>query len=185
MLLDTKGIPVACYASAAAFLAAPAGPGCVVSDLRMPGLSGMELLSALLQADDPRPVILLTAHGDVELAVQALKHGAFDFIEKPFEEKRLLDSIRAAIEANTASIARRSELQGLRSRYESLTERQRQVFWLVADGCANKEIAARLGISVRTVETYRAWVLERMRAENLADLVQMSMMLRPHVEIAK
>lgn len=182
MLLETKGIPVARFASAAAFLDAPATPGCVVSDLRMPGLNGMELLAALKQSQDPRPVILLTAHGDVELAVQALKQGAFDFIEKPFEEERLLQAVRAAMDAGVESTARRNELDDLKSRYESLTERQRQVLWLVVDGCANKEVAARLGISVRTVETYRAWVLERMRAESFADLVRMSMVLRPHVQ---
>jgi two-component system response regulator FixJ len=183
MLLETKGIKVSRYTNAADFLSAPQEPGCVVSDLRMPGLNGMELLAAMQQARDLRPVILLTAHGDVELAVQALKRGASDFIEKPFEEDRLLAAIRTALEANAVSSAKHEELQELRSRYETLTERQRQVLWLVVEGCANKEVAARLSISVRTVETYRAWVLERMRAESLADLVRMAMLLRSSADL--
>lgn len=171
-LLATKGFTVHCHASAEEFLAAAPAGGCVVSDLRMPGLNGLDLLAALQAAGDPRPVILLTAHGDVGLAVQALKQGAFDFIEKPFEEERLLGAVEAAIEAGARSASRMTELSELRRRYDSLSERQREVMWLVVAGCANKEISARLGISIRTVETYRAWVFEKMDATTLAELVR-------------
>ena len=176
-LFTLKGYNVQCHASAAAFLAVPPAGGCVVSDLRMPGLNGLELLAALQSARDPRPVILLTAHGDVELAVRALKQGAFDFIEKPFEEERLLGAVAAAIEAGARSQVRLTELTELRQRYDSLSERQREVMWLVAAGCANKEISARLGISIRTVETYRAWAFEKMNVKTLAELVRMAVAL--------
>ena len=145
MLLTSRGLHHASYSSADAFLSAPPCGGCVVSDLRMPGLNGLELLTALQSIHDQRPVILLTAHGDVELAVRALKQGAFDFIEKPFEEARLLQAITAA-------------------------------------GCSNKEVAARLGLSIRTVETYRAWVLEKMQTKTLADLVRASVQLQEVLE---
>lgn len=176
-LFATKGYAVEAFASAGDFLAAPSSGGCVVSDLRMPGLNGLELLAALQSSGDPRPVILLTAHGDVELAVRALKQGAFDFIEKPFEEDRLLDAVAAAIEAGERSAVRMTELSELRQRYESLSVRQREVMWLVVAGCANKEISARLGISIRTVETYRAWVFEKMNVKSLAELVRLGVAL--------
>jgi two-component system response regulator FixJ len=178
MLLATKGFVVDRYPSADAFLAAPSTPGCIVSDLRMPGLSGMELLTTLQNASDPRPVILLTAHGDIELAVRALKQGAFDFIEKPFEETRLLQAITAALESGERAAIELSELCNLKKRYASLTERQKEVMWLVVSGCSNKEVAARLGISIRTVETYRAWVLEKMQTKTFADLVRASISLQ-------
>jgi two-component system response regulator FixJ len=182
MLLATKGFAVASYADAVSFLAAPITPGCVVSDLRMPGLNGLELLGAMRQADDPRPVILLTAHGDVELAVRALKQGAFDFIEKPFDEERLLRAVAEALETGKRTAIRLSELTGLKTRYESLTERQKEVMWLIVAGCANKEVAARLGISIRTVETYRAWVLEKMQTRSFAELVRVSIALKELLE---
>jgi two-component system response regulator FixJ len=184
MLLETKGLTVSRYESADSFLDAPSFPGCIVSDLRMPGLNGLQLIEALHDIGDTRPVILLTAHGDVELAVQALKRGAFDFIEKPFEEERLLQAVRTALASSETATSRQNERLELKRRYDLLTERQRQVFWLIASGCSNKEVAARLRISVRTVETYRAWVLERMRAESFADLVRMSVVLRQHLDAA-
>jgi two-component system response regulator FixJ len=185
MLLTTKGFAVACHSSADAFLATPIDEGCVVSDLRMPGLNGLELLAAIQHAGDPRPVILLTAHGDVELAVRALKHGAFDFIEKPFDEERLLQAIAAALESGARAATKFTEMSELRSRYESLSERQKEVMWLVVAGCANKEVAARLRISIRTVETYRAWVLEKMQTRSFADLVRVSIRLQDMLEQPK
>ncbi len=182
MLLESKGIAVSRYPSAATFLAAPPAPGCVLSDLRMPGLNGMELLQTLRASGDPRPVILLTAHGDVELAVQALKLGALDFIEKPFDEDRLVQAIRTALEKGAEAAAKAEELRELKRRYDTLTERQKQVLWLIVAGRSNKEVAAELRISVRTVETYRTWVVERMRAESFADLVRMSIALREQGE---
>lgn len=182
MLLTTKGFAVDCYPSADAFLAAPASDGCIVSDLRMSGLSGIELLAAMQRSRDLRPVILLTAHGDVELAVRALKRGAFDFIEKPFEEDRLLQAVTAALQASEAIAARSGELAELKRRYQSLTERQKEVMWLVVSGCSNKEVASQLRISVRTVETYRAWVLEKMQTKTLVDLVRVSIALRESLD---
>ncbi|GHD55100.1 transcriptional regulatory protein FixJ [Thalassobaculum fulvum] len=177
-LLASRGYAVERYASAAEFLSAPAAGGCVVSDLRMPGMNGLALVAALQEAHDPRPVILLTAHGDVELAVRALKQGAFDFIEKPFEEERLLSAVAQAVEVGQATVVRLTELTDLRQRYASLSVRQREVMWLVVAGCANKEISARLGISIRTVETYRAWVFEKMGAKTLAELVRHGILLK-------
>ena len=182
MLLATKGFTVVRYLSAHAFLSAPFSQGCVVSDLRMPGLNGLELLAAMQTSNDPRPVILLTAHGDVELAVRALKQGAFDFIEKPFDEGRLLRSVVAAHDSGEQAAIKFNELSELRRRYDSLTERQKEVMWLVVTGCSNKEVAARLSISIRTVETYRAWVLEKMQTKTLADLVRASMLLEEVIE---
>lgn len=181
-LFATKGYAVDAFSSPRDFLAAPPAEGCVVSDLRMPELNGLELLTAMQAAGDPRPVILLTAHGDVELAVRALKQGAFDFIEKPFEEDRLLSAVSAAIEVGERSAIRMTELSELRQRYESLSDRQREVMWLVVAGCANKEISARLGISIRTVETYRAWVFEKMGVKSLAELVRMGVALEAVLE---
>jgi two-component system response regulator FixJ len=178
MLLTTKGFSVVRFPAASQFLAAPPSPGCVVSDLRMPGLSGLELLTFMQSEHDPRPVILLTAHGDIELAVQALKLGAFDFIEKPFDEERLLKAIAAALETGKRAATKLSELSDLKRRYGSLTDRQKEVMWLVVSGCSNKEVATRLGISVRTVEAYRAWVLEKMQSKTLADLVRASISLQ-------
>jgi two-component system response regulator FixJ len=182
MLLTSKGLHYASYSSADAFLSAPTTGGCVVSDLRMPGLNGLELLTALQSIHDQRPVILLTAHGDVELAVRALKQGAFDFIEKPFEEARLLQAINVALESGERAAIRFGELSELRQRYESLSDRQREVMWLIVSGCSNKEAAARLGLSIRTVETYRAWVLEKMQTKTFADLVRASIQLQEALE---
>jgi two-component system response regulator FixJ len=178
MLLTGKGYSVHAYASAAEFLAASPAPGCVVSDLRMPEINGLELLLHMRDAHDPRPVILLTAHGDVELAVQALKRGAFDFIEKPFDEERLLQAISEALQIGRDAATKLSSLSDLKLRYESLTDRQKEVLWLVVSGCSNKEVAVRLGISIRTVEAYRAWIFEKMRSKTLADLVRASISLQ-------
>jgi len=182
MLLTSKGMHCASYSSADAFLSTPSTGGCVVSDLRMPGLNGLELLTALQNIHDQRPVILLTAHGDVELAVRALKQGAFDFIEKPFEEARLLQAINVALESGERAAIRFGELSELRQRYESLSDRQREVMWLIVSGCSNKEAAARLGLSIRTVETYRAWVFEKMQTKTFADLVRASIQLQELLE---
>ncbi|ESR26875.1 response regulator transcription factor [Lutibaculum baratangense] len=181
-LFETKGLSVNRHASAVAFLKAPVTGGCVVSDLRMPELNGLELVRLLKAEGDPRPIILLTAHGDVELAVRALKAGAFDFIEKPFEEERLLAAVTAALEAGQRSAVRASELSDLKQRYDSLSERQKEVMWLVVSGCANKEVAARLEISIRTVETYRAWVFEKMGVKTLPELVRQSIALEELVQ---
>jgi two-component system, LuxR family, response regulator FixJ len=177
-----KGIQASCFASAEAFLQI-AQPDeqfdCIVADVRMPGLSGLDLLRHLNAGHSTLPVILITGHGDVGMAVTAIKLGAFDFIEKPFDENHLLEVTQHALEHNRAQRDNAAEIADLRTRLETLTERQRQVMELAITGLSNKEIAIRLGISPRTVEIHRAWMMERMGARNLADLVRISMRLQP------
>jgi two-component system response regulator FixJ len=153
-------------------------PACVVSDIRMPGLSGLELQRELSRRDTTVPIILITGHGDIAMAVKAVKDGAFDFIEKPFDDARLVDSIRAAIEAGARQRLRQTEIADLTARASELSPRQREVMRLVAEGLSSKEIALKLDISPRTVENYRAWVMEKMAAGNLADLVRKVVMLQ-------
>jgi two-component system response regulator FixJ len=178
VLLRTKGYGVAAYTRAADFLRAPFAPGCIVTDVRMPELTGLELLHRLKSTKDMRPVILLTAHGDVEMAMRAVKIGAFDFIEKPFQEDRLLEAVKSALELFDQCMAEHNETALLCARFDSLTQRQRETMELLVQGYANKDIAARLGISPRTVEIYRAWVMSKMGARSLAELVHMSIRMQ-------
>ncbi len=177
MLLETNGYTVAAYASATEFLNAPFAPGVIVSDVRMPETTGLDLVQRLKSKDDPRPVILLTGHGDIEMAVQALKLGAYDFIEKPFELDRLLSSVASAIKTSVTSLKTTLELQELKGRYGSLSERQRDTMHLLIRGMSNKEIGLELGISPRTVEIHRTWVMTRMQAKSMAELVRMGLAL--------
>lgn len=177
LLLETHGLAVHCYETADAFLAAPFAPGCVVSDVRMPEISGLDLLRALQVAGDPRPVLLLTGHGDVELAVQAIKLGAFDFVEKPFDNDRFVASVRHALVTSENSLKVRIELDDLKVRYQSLSERQRDTMQLLIRGLSNKEIGQELGISPRTVEIHRTWVMTKMSVRSIADLVRMGLAL--------
>jgi two-component system response regulator FixJ len=174
MLLESRGIPVSPYVSAESFLAARVEPSlqCVVSDIRMPGMSGMELQQELKKRGSAVPVILITGHGDIAMAVQAIKQGAFDFIEKPFDDERLIESISLAIESGHRRRVEQSERALLKARVAELSPRQIEVMRLVADGFSNKEIAHKLNLSHRTVENYRAWMMEKMAAKNLADLVR-------------
>jgi two-component system response regulator FixJ len=174
MLLESRGVTVRAYASAESFLAdAEAGPAqCVVTDIRMPGMSGLELQRELKARDAAVPVILITGHGDIAMAVQAIKQGAFDFIEKPLDDERLIASIAQAVERGQRARVEQSERELLEARVAELSPRQVEVMHLVADGFSNKEIALKLDISPRTVENYRAWVMEKMGASNLADLVR-------------
>lgn len=179
MLLESRGIPVKPYASAESFLAESAAPPtqCVVSDIRMPGISGMELQQELKKRGSAVPVILITGHGDIATAVQAIKQGAFDFIEKPFDDERLIESISQAIESSDRQRVELTERALLKARLAELSPRQVEVMRLVANGCSNKEIAHRLNLSPRTVENYRAWMMEKMAAKNLADLVRKAIAL--------
>jgi two-component system response regulator FixJ len=152
-------------------------PDCIVSDIRMPGLSGLDLQRELLGRKVTIPLILITGHGDVEMAVSAIKAGAHDFIEKPFDERRLLASIEDAVSKRSTSIEEETQLAALAAKAAELSDRQRQVMELAVQGLSNKQIASQLGISPRTVETYRAWVMERMGARNLAELVRLAMRL--------
>jgi two-component system, LuxR family, response regulator FixJ len=177
MLLSTKDYAVACYRDARSFLSAPFAAGCIVSDVRMPETTGLDLLRILQTSKDTRPLILLTGHGDVEMAVQAIKLGAYDFIEKPFSNDRLLSSVAAALVVAESSREETLHQQELRERYNSLSERQRDTMRLLIRGLANKEIAQQLGISPRTVEIHRTWVMTKMSAKTLVDLVRMGMAL--------
>lgn len=177
MLLETHGLTAACYAGAAEFLAVPFAAGCIVSDVRMPETSGLDLLRTLQAAGDPRPLILMTGHGDIELAVQAIKLGAFDFVEKPFAPERLVGSVERALVASESSLKVRLELDDLKSRFASLSDRQRDTMQFLIRGLSNKEIGLELGISPRTVEIHRTWVMTKMSARSIADLVRMGMAL--------
>jgi FixJ family two-component response regulator len=183
LLLEGHGVRVRPYSSAESFLddsSAPS-PQCVVADIRLPGMSGIELQDKLTERDASVPIILITGHGDVTMAVQAIKRGAFDFIEKPFDDQRLLQSIAQAIEIGARRRVELDEQSSLRAKVADLSPRQVEVMRLVADGFSNKEIANKLNISPRTVENYRAWVMEKMGASNLADLVRKVIALGSYV----
>jgi two-component system, LuxR family, response regulator FixJ len=173
-----QNIETSCFESAKDFLAAISSGrrfDCIISDVRMPGMSGLDLVHRLKQNGLTAPVILITGHGDVDMAVAAIKVGAFDFIEKPFDEARLLASIRNAIEKKQQPEIDATELEKLRSRFNSLSARQRQVMELAVAGLSNKEIGSQLKISPKTVENHRAWVMERIGARNIAELVRIAM----------
>ena len=158
---------------------------CIVSDVRMPGMSGLDLMKHLNERGYARPVILITGHGDVDMAVGAIKSGAFDFIEKPFDEARLLTAIRQGAERMRQSKSEAAELDELQSRFDSLSARQREVMELAVSGLSSKEIGIRLSISPKTVENHRAWVMERIGARNVADLIRKAMKIRAHQERLK
>ena len=178
--LSHQGLRVSCFETAESFFAADQGQQfeCIVSDVRMPGMSGLDLIRHLKKRGSSRPVILITGHGDIDMAVSAIKIGAFDFIEKPFDEKRLLSAIQAAVDKGRQHDDEDEKLEALRSRFSSLSTRQSQVMELAATGLSNKEIAGQLNISPKTVENHRAWVMDRLGARNLAELVRMAMRLR-------
>jgi two-component system, LuxR family, response regulator FixJ len=179
VLLEARGYDVRCFPSAEAFLGAAGqyAPTCIVSDVRMPGMSGLDLHRQLKGQGSIVPVILITGHGDIAMAVAAIKEGAFDFIEKPYNADQLIASIDKAIAAEHEQRGRDREAAELIERVAELSPRQREVMHLVAQGQSNKQIALRLGISPRTVENYRAWVMERMGAANVAELVRKVMMV--------
>jgi two-component system response regulator FixJ len=181
LYLSRKGLALACFSTADAFLSERDRIGrvdCVVADVRMPGLSGLDLVRHLAGDDTAPPIVLITGHGDIDMAVAAIKLGADDFIEKPFDEARLLESIHKAAGKAHRRHGESGRLEELRARHASLSARQRQVMELAATGMLNKEIAQRLGISPRTVEIHRAWMMNRMGANNLAELVRMDMELK-------
>jgi len=178
-LLGTVGYKTAVFSRPSEFLAnyTPDAPGCLVLDIRMPDMSGLELQQHLNRLGSMLPVIFITGHGDVPMAVQAMKEGAFEFIQKPFRDQDLLDRINHALKQdaeNRDMVARRAEVL---HRLESLTPRERQVMDLVVDGAANKVIAIDLELSERTVEIHRAKVMEKMGARSVAHLVKLHLTL--------
>lgn len=179
MLLQHRGLIVHCFPSVESFLESAGYDACdcVVSDVRLPGMSGLDLQHELKRRKPSVPLILITGHGDVDMAVAAIKQGAIDFIEKPFDDDRLVASIGDAIKRAKKLQIEESERATLEARFAELSPRQREVMALVAQGLANKEIAHRLAISPRTVENYRAWVMEKMGANNLAELVRKALLL--------
>ncbi|EGV28572.1 MULTISPECIES: response regulator transcription factor [Thiorhodococcus] len=180
-LIESTGMSVQTYDSADAFLATyyPGRAGCLLLDVRMPGMTGLELQAYLAREGYRLPVILITGHGDVAMAVKAMKAGAVDFIEKPFHDEDLLRSIRGALDFDQKTRASRSTRAEILMRLAELTPREHEVMAMVTDGKSNKEIAAALGVSSKTVEAHRARVMEKMRAESLAELVRMALIADP------
>ena len=179
MMLERRGYHVRALASVEELLELDdlGVIGCIVCDVRLKGLSGLDLRRKLGEAGSSLPIILITGHGDIEMAVKAVKGGAFDFIEKPFDDVRLYDSVAQALAIGHETQARAERIAEITSRVNELTERQRQVMELLIDGLSNKEIGRRLGISPRTVETYRAFVMAKTGATGLAELVKMSIQI--------
>ena len=180
LYLEMKGMRVAAFETADAFLptfGAEHEPDCIVTDVRLPGRSGLDLQRELKERKAAVPLIMITGHGDIDMAVAAIKAGAHDFIEKPFDEMRLVESIRSAAANAAERQAAAGQVAMIAARVATLSERQRQVMDLAAKGLSNKEIAQQLGISPRTVEIYRAWVMEKTGARNLAELVRFAVQL--------
>ena len=178
LYLARQDLETSCFGAAQDLLDAVDGGAqfnCIVSDVRMPGMSGLDLVRHLVARSVVAPIILITGHGDIDMAVSAIKSGAFNFIEKPFDEARLLASIRNALEIARQRTLDAAETKDLHLRLQTLSERQRQVMELAVAGLSNKEIGSRLNISPKTVENHRAWVMERTGAKNLAELVRIAM----------
>jgi FixJ family two-component response regulator len=183
LLLNSVGLPSIAYESARDFLAGydAEQPGCLVLDVRMPGMSGLEMQQELNLRGATLPVIFITGHGDIPMAVEAMQHGAFDFLQKPFRDQELLDRINAALKQDAENRETIEKQADLKRRAESLTPREREVMLLVVDGKANKVIAIDLGLSERTVEIHRANVMEKMGARSVAHLVKMQLKLSGEV----
>jgi two-component system, LuxR family, response regulator FixJ len=178
-LLRSAGIEVKTYSSATTFLASLPDTGltCVITDVRMPGLSGVELLRRLRELKLEIPVIVITGHGDVPLAVEAMKMGAIDFLEKPFDDEVLLASVRSALKQQDGESKRRTERAEIEGKLASLSNRERDVLEGLVAGKANKQIAYDLGISPRTIEIYRANLMTKMKADSLSELVRMALIV--------
>jgi FixJ family two-component response regulator len=177
VLMKSVGLPAAAFASAKEFLDAysPHQAGCLVLDIRMPGMSGLELQEELNERGAVIPVIFITGHGDIPMAVEAMRHGAFDFLQKPFRDQDLIDRIQQALARDKETREALREHGKIRARIASLTPREKEVLDLLTAGKANKSMAQDLGLSQRTVEIHRAHVMEKMDAKSVAQLVRMVM----------
>lgn len=179
MLLETVDIAYELFATAQEFLDAydASRTGCLVLDIRMPGMSGLELQEKLIEDKAPIPIVFITGHGDIPMAVDAMKRGAVDFIRKPFRDQELLDRVNEALNVDSDYRSTYADLTSIRERVASLTPREHEVFERVARGQANKVVAIELGISERTVEIHRSQVMQKSKARTLADLVRMKLTL--------
>jgi len=184
LLLKSVGLAAVALPTAQEFLSKydPQQPGCLILDVRMPGMSGLELQEQLNVRGAMIPVIFITGHGDIHMAVEAMQQGAFDFLQKPFRDQDLIDRIQRALTKDQANRSELKEKSGVRERLQTLTPREREVLNLVTSGKPNKIMAADLGVSQRTVEIHRARVMEKMHASSLAQLVRMVMDLNEEAE---
>jgi FixJ family two-component response regulator len=178
-LLRSVGLRVSTFGSAAEFLASqtPDAPSCLVLDVRLPGLSGLDFQTALADADIRVPIIFITGHGDIPMTVRAMKAGAVEFLSKPFRDQDLLDAVQAGLDRDRARRDSDKAMSGLQSAYRALTAREQEVMPLVTAGLMNKQIAAEIGVSEITVKVHRGNVMRKMGAKSLADLVRMADML--------
>jgi len=184
-LLNAVGLTVQTFASAREFLGGklPDVPGCAVLDVRLPGLSGLDLQREMVERGIHIPVIFITGHGDIPMSVQAMKAGAVEFLTKPFRDQDLLDAVRSGIQLDRQGRKERAELAELSDGLRQLTPRELEVMSLVVAGLLNKQIALRLGTSEKTIKIHRSHVMQKMRADSLADLVRMSQKLGIDVKL--
>jgi len=181
-LFRSVGLQTRLFGSAAEFLKASPGdaPGCLVLDIRLPGVSGLEFQGQLARSGVKLPIVFMTGHGDVPMSVRAMKAGAVDFLTKPFRDQDMLDAVATAIEADRERRSREAARRDVRGRFESLSPREREVMTLVTRGLMNKQVAGELGLSEITVKLYRAQAMRKMGAGSLADLVRMAEQLALH-----
>src|SRR2546422_5216770 len=181
-LVESVGLRVQTFATAQEFLGSqrPDGPGCLVLDVRLPGLSGLELQRELGKTNNPLPIIFITGHGDIPMTVQAMMAGAIEFLTKPYRHQDLLDAIAHAIERDRLNRQLRSELAGLCRRYEALTQREREVMSFLVKGL--KQVGAELGMTLPTVKFHRAHVMQKMKAGSIAELVRLAGRLEAHTD---